>query len=203
MKRKLFFLFCSVLGNALGTALMTNTNLGLTAWGSAAKNFANFSDITFGTAFIILALVFYLIAIMMKKKINIYDTLMSLGFLVSFGLLSDLLIALIPNMIDLGIGIRILINLLGLSILLFSIALHLKILIAVHPCDVFLYEMQVVCKNDAIGTYLTYFIAIMIAIGFGLLNRGIAGIGIGTIATICFSGAMIRLFNQSIFKNFK
>ncbi|MDY0295382.1 MAG: DUF6198 family protein [Acholeplasmataceae bacterium] len=142
MRKSIFYLLCSVLGNALGTALMANTNLGLTAWGSAAQNVAGFFDITFGTAFIILALIFYVIALMIRKKIEIINALLSLAVLLAFGLLSDLFINLIPDMTGLSLVMRIFINFVGLSILLFSIALHLKILIAVHPCDVFLYEMR-------------------------------------------------------------
>jgi uncharacterized membrane protein YczE len=201
MRKNIFYLICSVLGNALGTALMANTNLGLTAWGSAALNVAGFFDITFGTAFIMLALIFYMIALVIRKKIEMISTLMSVAFLLAFGLLSDLFINIIPNMTGLALALRILINFIGLSILLFSIALHLKIYIAVHPCDVFLYEMQVICKHDALGTYLTYGIAIMIAIIFGLLNDKITGIGIGTLITISFSGAMIRFFNKKVLNN--
>lgn len=200
MIRKIFYLLIAVIGNALGTALMTNTDLGLTAWGSAAKNFANNINISFGTGFIILAIAFYLIATLIRKKIVIIETLLSFAFLVSFGLLSDLFIATIPSMVELHLVLRILINFLGLTILIFSIALHLKVLIAVHPCDVFLYQMQQVFKNDALGTYFTYFIAFAIAITFGLLNGRIQGIGIGTVLTLLVSGAMIRFFNQTILK---
>ena len=198
MTRKIIYLIISVLGNALGTALMTNTHLGLTAWGSAALNLAGFFSISFGTAFILMAIFFYVIALMIRKKIKLIETLLSTLFLVSFGLLSDLFISIIPDLIDLELYLRILINFIGLSILLFSIALHLKILIAVHPCDVFLYEMQVITKHDAIGTYLTYFIAILISITFGLLNHKIAGIGFGTVMTILFSGIFIRFYNQRL-----
>ncbi len=198
MTRKIIYLIISVLGNALGTALMTNTHLGLTAWGSAALNLAGFFSISFGTAFILMAIFFYVIALMIRKKIKLIETLLSTLFLVSFGLLSDLFIAIIPDLIDLELYLRILINFIGLSILLFSIALHLKVLIAVHPCDVFLYEMQIITKHDAIGTYLTYFIAILISITFGLLNHKISGIGFGTIMTILFSGIFIRFYNRRL-----
>jgi uncharacterized membrane protein YczE len=62
--------------------------------------------------------------------------------------------------------------------------------------------MQFICKHDALGTYLTYGIAIMIAIIFGLLNDNITGIGIGTLITISFSGAMIRFFQQKSIKKY-
>ncbi len=128
MKNKLLFLICSVFGNALGTALMTQTGLGLTAWGSAAKNVADFYGITFGTAFIIIALIFYGIALIMQKKVEIMSTFMSLAFLITFGLLSDVLIHWIPDMTGLLIQFRIIINFLGLCVLLLSIALHLNLI---------------------------------------------------------------------------
>jgi uncharacterized protein len=201
MIKKIFYLMIAVIGNALGTALMSNTDLGFTAWGSAAKNFSYFFEISFGTAFIILATIFYLIALLISKKFVILDTVLSFLFLISFGLLSDLLIELIPQMTELDYLLRLLINFTGLVILLFSIALHLKVYIAVHPCDVFLYQMQKVFKHDAIGTYFTYAIAFSIAIVFGLLENEIRGIGIGTMLTLLTSGALIRLFNRTLLKN--
>lgn len=203
MKKTIFLLICAVIGNALGTALMTNTSLGLTAWGSAAYNIGRFFHISFGTAFIIMAIIFYFVALLISKRFNIVETVLSLAFLVSFGMLSDLFIYIIPDLTEINYIFRLLINFVGLGILIFSIALHLKILIAVHPCDVFLYQMQAVCKSDAIGTYLTYGIAFLIAIIFGLLFGEISGIGLGTIITVLFSGLMIKVYNQTLLKNLK
>lgn len=201
MKKTLTLLTCSVIGNALGTALMTNTSLGLTAWGSAALNIGIFFNISFGTAFIIMAITFYVIAVLLAKRIKMLDALMSFGFLVAFGMLSDLFIWLIPDITGYSYTIRLLVNLLGLIVLVFSIALHLKILIAVHPCDVFLYQMQVKCKNDAMGTYLTFGLAFFLAIIFGYLSGEVSGIGIGTIFAVALSGLLIRFFNQRIIAN--
>jgi len=203
MKKTIFLLICAVIGNALGTALMTNTSLGLTAWGSAAFNIGIFFNISFGTAFIIMAIIFYLIALLISKKVNFVEMILSLAFLVSFGTLSDLFILIIPNMTNISYVLRLMINFFGLGILIFSIALHLKILIAVHPCDVFLYQMQTICKSDAIGTYLTYGIAFLMAIVFGLLAGEISGINVGTVITVLFSGLMIKLYNRTLLKNLK
>lgn len=200
MIKKIPYLIIAVLGNAIGTALMVNTDIGLTAWGSAAFNVGAFLDVSFGTAFIILALVFYLIALILQKSFKPVDTLLSLAFLVSFGMLSDLFIVWFPSFAEVALPIRILINFFGLSILIFAIAVHLKILIAVHPCDVFLYQMQVKLKSDLLGTYLTYGIAFLIAIGFGLLSGKIAGIGIGTLMTVTLSGLLIKLYNRTILR---
>lgn len=198
MTRKLLYLLISVLGNALGTALMVNSDMGLTAWGSAAFNVGVFFDISFGTAFIILALVFFGIALTISRSFRIIDIALSIGFLLSFGMLSDLFIGWLSLIKTIPLVLRIGINFIGLSILLFSIALHLKILIAVHPCDVFLYQMQIRFKSDLWGTYFTYGIAFMIAIVFGLLSGSIMGIGMGTIMTVTISGAMIRFYNRTI-----
>jgi uncharacterized membrane protein YczE len=134
---------------------------------------------------------------MMSRSFKIVDILLSLGFLVSFGMLSDLFIGWLELIKTIPLVIRIGINFVGLSILLFSIALHLKILIAVHPCDVFLYEMQVRLKSDLWGTYVTYAMAFLIAIIFGLLSGAVSGIGLGTITTVTLSGAMIRFYNKT------
>lgn len=199
--KKYLYLIVSVIGNALGTALMANTDLGLTAWGSAAQNFSGLLGISFGTGFIVLATIFYVIAMIIQRKIVLLETGLSFAFLISFGLLSDLFINVIPDMSNLNIVLRILINFLGLAILIFAIALHLKILIAVHPCDIFLYQMQKVFKNDAIGTYFTFFTAFSVTIVSGLLNNEITGIGIGTAFTVLLSGLMIRFYNRVLLKN--
>jgi uncharacterized membrane protein YczE len=201
MQKKLFILLCSVIGNALGTALMTNTTMGLTVWGSAAKNASIFFNISFGTAFIVLAIAFFAIALMINRHMKPIEMLMSLIFLILFGLLSDLFIFLIPDFSNLHYMIRLAINIIGLVTLMFSIALHLKILIAVHPCDIFLYQMQIVFKNDTLGTYATYSIVFLISICFGLLSGAITGIGVGTLLTLCFSGVLIRFFNRTLLKN--
>lgn len=201
MQKKLFILLCSVIGNALGTALMTNTTMGLTVWGSAAKNVSLFFNISFGTAFIVLAIAFFAIALMINRHMKPIEMLMSLVFLILFGLLSDLFIFLIPDFSSLHYMIRLVINIIGLVTLMFSIALHLKILIAVHPCDIFLYQMQIVFKNDTLGTYATYSIVFLISICFGLLSGAITGIGVGTLLTLCFSGVLIRFFNRTLLKN--
>lgn len=201
MIRKIPFLILSVIGNALGTALMINSNVGLTAWGSAAFNFGAFLNVSFGTAFIILALLFFVVAILLSGKIVVMDMIMSIAFLLSFGLLSDLFVLWIPSFLEWPFWLRMLINFLGLSILLLAIAIHLKVLIAVHPCDVFLYQMQVKLKSDFYGTYLTYGIALTIGIVFGVLTGRIEGIGLGTLMTVVLSGALIRMFNRTVLKN--
>jgi len=63
--------------------------------------------------------------------------------------------------------------------------------------------MQKLCKNDAVGTYITYGIAFLLAITFGLLYGEISGIGVGTLITVLFSGLMIKFYNQTLLKNLK
>ncbi len=198
MTKKLVYLMISVLGNALGTALMVNSDMGLTAWGSAAFNLGTFFHLSFGTAFILLALFFFGIAIALSRRFHLLDIILSLGFLVSFGMLSDVFIGWLSFIKSWDLVFRVIMNFFGLCILLYAIALHLKILIAVHPCDVFLYQMQVRLKSDFWGTNLTYGIAFGIAIAFGLFSGAISGIGLGTIMTVTLSGAIIRLFNRTL-----
>ncbi len=201
MTKKLIYLCVSVLGNALGTALMVNSNMGLTAWGSAAYHMGSFFHLSFGTSFIILALLFFGIALLLSRKFHVIDILLSLAFLLSFGFLSDLFISWISIIHTWNLWLRVGMNVIGLFILLFSIALHLKILIAVHPCDVFLYQMQVRLKSDFWGTYVTYGVAFSIALVFGILAGNLSGIGFGTIMTVTMSGTIIRIVNRTFLAN--
>lgn len=201
MKKTIIYLLIAITGNALGTAIMEQTHMGMTAWGSSALNTANYFGISLGNGFIILSTFFYLVAIVLARKIVVKDMILSFIFLFSFAYVTDLFIYMIPDFIDLPYWFRILLNLIGLMILLFSIAVHLRIQIAVHPMDVFLYVMQKKLKNIALGTYLSYFIGFSIGVTFGLLHGSIEGIGIGTIFTLTLSGIIMKLYNQYILEN--
>ena len=145
--RKGLYLFIAVVGNAFGTALMAKTDLGMTAWGSSASNVSSFFDINLGFGFVILSVFFYVMAIIIRKKFILREMIGSMIFLLTFSFLADLFILLIPSFIDSNFILRLSINILGMMILLFSIAVHLRVHIAVHPMDVFLYVIQVKIKS--------------------------------------------------------
>ena len=194
MKNTFFYLLIAIIGNALGTALMEQTNIGMTAWGSSALNTANFLGITLGNGFIVLSVFFYIVALLIARKVDFLAMFLSFVFLFSFAYLTDFFLLLVPDFSTLPYIIRIIINLFGLLILLFSIAVHLRINIAVHPMDVFLRVVQQK-TSIAFGTYLSYFIGFSIGIGFGLLHGSIEGIGIGTVFTLTISGLVMKYYN--------
>jgi len=196
--KKMLYLVISVIGNALGTAFMSETRLGMTAWGCGVKNFAHYFNLSIGVGFIVLSVFFYIAANIIRKKIDIIEMVQSFLFLFTFGFLTDLFILLMPNLNELNFGLRLILNVVGLLILLFSIALHLRVYIAVHPMDVFLRVIQEKMRSIAKGTYLVYFIAFSIAIIFGSLNREIVGIGIGTINTLILSGVIMNYFDSKV-----
>ncbi|MBN2605473.1 MAG: hypothetical protein JXR62_06610 [Bacilli bacterium] len=196
--KKLLYLMIAVVGNALGTALMSETELGMTAWGSGVKNFSNTFNLTLGVGFIILSVFFYIAANVIRRRVDVMEFLQSFLFLFTFGLLTDLFIMYLPQLSELQIIFRILVNTFGLLILLFSIALHLRVYLAVHPMDVFLSVIQHRLNSVSKGTYLVYIIAFSLAIIFGLWNGHIVGIGIGTINTLIGSGLIMDFFDKKV-----
>ena len=196
--KKIGFLTIAVIGNALGTALMAETELGMTAWGSGALNLSNFFDISLGLGFVCLSILFYIIAITIRKEFIFNEFLMSFAFLFAFGVFTDIFILLLPELIQLSFVVRIMLNLFGLLILLFAIALHLRVNLAVHPMDVFLSVMHKQFKNVAIGTYFVYFIGFAVAIIFGLLHGVIEGVGIGTVNTLLLSGIIMKYYDNKL-----
>ena len=198
MKRLIGYLLIAIIGNALGTAIMKQTYIGMTAWGSSALNTSNYLGVSLGNGFIILSVFFYIVAIIIAQKFNYKHMLLSALFLFSFAYLSDLFLLFVLSFESYPFYIRTIINLIGLLILQFSIAVHLRINFAVHPMDVFLREMQIKLKSIAIGTYLSYLIGFTIGVGFGLLYGEINGIGLGTIFTLTLSGILMKLYNKHI-----
>jgi len=188
----------AVSGNALGTALMSQTGLGMTAWGSSSSNLAAFFNISLGTGFIVLSIFFYTIAIIIRKKVIVKEMIFSTIFLLTFGYLVNIFLYFIPDFTSFNLFIKFVINIIGLLILLFSIAVHLKVNFAVHPMDVYLKTINEKFDSVIKGTYFSYTSAFLIAIIFGLLNGKIQNIGIGTFNTIAFSGIVLNFYYRRV-----
>lgn len=198
MKKRLLYLGYAVLFNALGTALMAESNLGMSAWGTAAINLSKYLGVSLGVAFNIVAIVFYIFALIIMRRFSLEEAALSFGFSLSFGFFSDVFMYIIPDIISSPMWLRIIVNIIGLFVLLFGIAIHLRINLAVHPMDVYLGAVQKAMKSIAKGTYLAYFSAFLIAVIFGLLSGGIVGIGLGTINTLVFGGLILAFYDSRL-----
>lgn len=205
MKTKISWLFVAIICNGLGSAITYQTKLGMSAYGASAANISNYlSGVTPGMAFILISAVMYIAAVLIRKKITWVEFLGSLFFLLLFSSVLDLFLLFIPKMELWPMVIRVLMNIIGLLILLFGIAVHLKVNIAVHPMDVFLKVMQEdVFKSVVKGTYFSYGLAFIIAIIFGLLNGQITDIGFGTLIILTLGGIIMSFYNKRFLKNIK
>ena len=201
--KQLGLLLLAAVGNGLGSAIMFETHIGMSAWGSAASNMSLFFGMSPGVAFIHISIWFYLIAVILNKTIVLRDMFLSMAFLIAFSGLMDGFIALIPDLTSMSMVSRIALNILGMLILLGSISLHLHINLAVHPMDVFLKAMQDRFDNVAIGTYLAYGSAFLVAVVFGILAGGIRDIGIGTALILVLGGVIMHGYDKVIFSKWK
>jgi uncharacterized membrane protein YczE len=202
MKRYIWLLIV-VLGNGLGSALMFQTHLGMSAWGAAASNVSLFFGITPGTAFVFVSIVFYLLAILLTGPVRLFDAGLSMLFLMTFSLLLDGFITLIPDLSSSTIMVRLGWNIVGMLILLASISLHLKINLCVHPMDVYLRSVQIRVKSVTFGTYLAYASAFLVAIVFGLLAGTIRDIGIGTALLLLFGGVIMGGYDRYLLSSWE
>jgi uncharacterized membrane protein YczE len=201
--RRFWQLTIAVLGNALGTALMDSSNMGLTAWGIGAKNLSLYFDVSLGFGFIILSIFFYSISVIIRKKFILREFIESFAFLIAFSIFTNYFATIMPDISSWNFIIRLFVDTTGLFILLFAIAVHLKVMIAVHPMDVYMKTMQDKMKSVVVGTFFTYSSAFAVAIIFGLLYGNITGIGYGTIMTLLFGGIIIKLYNVFILSFWK
>lgn len=198
------YLVLAIIGNGVGSALMYQTHLGMSAWGASAANLSQFLSITPGLAFLIVSTVFYVLAISLRRSFIWKEAILSFLFLLSFSSVLDGVIYILPSFDSLSFIIRIIINIMGLLVLLLSISLHIKINIAVHPMDVYLKTLQEnIFKNVTIGTYVAYASALLVAVTFGLLSGGITDIGVGTILTILCGGLIMGFYDKYTFTSLK
>lgn len=200
--KKLVYLLIAIVGNALGTVIMETSNIGMTAWGSSSLNTAAFFNLDLWAGFMILSFFFYFISVIIRKKFIMSEFIQSFLFMIGFSLFTSFFMKIVPDLGYLNYAFRSIINIVGLCILLFGIAVHLKVNIAVHPMDVYLYVIQNrigVLK----GTYLCYFSGFSVAIVFGLINGEILGIGLGTAFTLLLSGLIMKFYNSVILNHWK
>ena len=200
--KRIVYLLIAILGNGLGSAMMKNSTLGMSVWGAASTNVSNYITVfTPGQAFILVSVLFYLIALYIRKDVVIGELISSMIFLILFSTIFDLFINLLPNMDSWHMIWKYVINIAGMLILLFSIALHLHINFAVHPMDVFLKTMQdYVFKSVVKGTYFAYGCAAFIAILFGFMAGDVIDLSFGTIMILVFGGSIMGLYNRFIIK---
>lgn len=201
--KTVLYLLIAILGNALGTAIMSTTDLGMTAWGSGASNTGYLLGITLGQAFIVLSVLFYVFATIIRKKFILREMIESTVFLLSFSFLSDLFISLMPDLGVLPYWLLLLTNIFGMLILMFSIAVHIRLHRFVHPMDVFLHVLQSKLKSVSKGTYFAYGIGFSIAVICGLLYGEIQDIEIGTGITLLSSGLVMKYYNKWILDKWK
>ncbi len=199
MKRK-YLMVIAIIGNAFGTALMANTNLGLSVWGSVAFGVKEFYGIGLGSAFLGLSVLFYIVAVILYKNFNLKACLESFAFAIGFGTFTDFFVKVLPDLSQSSLLLRTSTNFLGLAILMFAIACHLKVNRAVHPMDVFLDSVQKKLNSVMKGSYVAYFSAFILTIIFSLLNHKISGVGFGTLMTLLVAGLMLDYYDKKILR---
>ena len=200
--KKIGYLLIAILGNALGTAIMEASNIGMSAWGSSSLNTAAFFNLELWAGFVILSFMFYFIAVIIRKKFIISEFIRSFLFMIGFSIFTSLFMNIVPDLEYLSYITRAMINIVGLCILMFGIAVHLKVNFAVHPMDVYLHVIQ---KKLGVlkGTYFSYFSGFSVAIIFGLINGEILGIGLGTAFTLLLSGLIMKFYNSLVLCHWK
>lgn len=199
MKKGLYLIF-ALLFNSLGTAFMLKSNLGMTVWGGTALSASRFFGVSFGMGFLILSFLFYGIAVYFSRDFKLPKAILAFLSMYLYGIMSDYFISIVPDLTHLSFSVRLLIDFIGLLILNLGIAIHIKIDLALFPLDVYLAVMQKVFKSIRNGTYFTYFSAFLVFLILSYFNGDLAGLGLGTIMTLTFSGVNMDLYDRYIIK---
>ncbi|MFR3817022.1 MAG: sugar permease, partial [Fusobacterium varium] len=94
---------------------------------------------------------------------------------------------------------RILFFVIGNLILSCGISVYLRLNIAMNPFDQFLKTVNDYLIPDMKKANYVYLgVPFIIALLFGIYNKSIQGIGIGTLIMLLFNGSFIKLFNKKV-----
>lgn len=198
--KKYFLWIFSILVNSFGNFLLIKSNMGSGPWIAASMGIAKSSHLQIGVCSIILNFLIYVPIIIISKKFNIFKLCGSFFVAYIFGRFLDFFLNIFEWISLENIFIRIIIFLIGDTILSAGISVYLRLNIAMNPFDQFLQTVNEFLIPDMKKANLIYLgVPLILALAFGVYNNfDFTGIGFGTLFMFLFNGVLIKFFHKKI-----
>ncbi len=184
---------------ALGAALMSKANYGLSSIVAPAYLLSQILHISFGTAEYCLQGVLVLAVCLIVRKFR-WTYLLSFVSAFLYGIILDGFISLLSFMGDFGMAFRIFMMLFGEVLCSLGVALFFKTYLAPGSYELFVKEVSRRYRFDMSRFKLWYdVVSCLVAIVMSLVAFGSVfghGIGIGTIFVALFNGVLIGVFSK-------
>lgn len=190
----------SIFVNSFGNCLLIKSNIGSGPWIAASMGIARSSHLQIGVCTIILNFLVYIPIIIISKKFNLFRLIGSFFVAYIFGIFLDMFLNLFSTISFENYLLRILIFLIGDTVLSAGISVYLRLNIALNPFDQFLQTVNEYLISDIKKANLVYLgVPLILAISFGICNGfDFTGIGIGTLIMFLFNGVFIKFFHKRI-----
>lgn len=199
--KKYSFWILSILVNAFGNFLLIKSNMGSGPWIAASIGIAKSSHLQIGLCSIVLNFLIYIPIIIISKKFSLIKLIGSFFVAYLFGRCLDFFLNLFSWIEFDNIILRIVIFLIGDTILSAGISVYLRLNIAMNPFDQFLKTVNEFLIPDIKKANFVYLgVPLILAIAFGIYNDfDFSGIGFGTLFMFIFNGMLIKFFHNKIY----
>lgn len=198
--KKYFLWIFSILVNSFGNFLLIKSNMGSGPWIAASMGIAKSSHLQIGVCTIVLNFLIYIPIIIISKKFNFLKLCGSFFVAYIFGRFLDFFLNLFDWFTLENIFLRIIIFLIGDTVLSAGISVYLRLNIAMNPFDQFLQTVNEFLIPDMKKANLVYLgVPLILALAFGIYNGfDFTGIGFGTLFMFLLNGVFIKFFHKKI-----
>ncbi|MDU1911510.1 YczE/YyaS/YitT family protein [Fusobacterium sp.] len=189
----------SILVNAFGNFLLIKGDIGSGPWVAASIGMSKIFLLQIGICTIILNFLVFIPIIFISKKFEVFKLAGSFFVAYIFGKFLDFFLNIFSWVHPEHIISKILFFIIGNLILSCGISIYLRLNIAMNPFDQFLKTVNDYLIPDMKKANYVYLgVPFIIALLFGIYNRSLQGIGIGTLIMLFFNGSFIKLFNKKV-----
>ncbi|WP_394456930.1 YitT family protein [Leuconostoc suionicum] len=203
MKKRFTLLFFSLLLNALGNAMAVSTNLGANPWTAAGQGLAAIFNISLGFALLCFGIFVLMINSLLAREINVQRIIGNFLFMFPFSYLVDWIVTYLNGsfLVISGLFVRIVSNLLGITIVAIAVAMYQQANLILHPNDelMFTLRFKYTQGNATKAQLIAYLLPLSILSLAFYINHQWFGVGVGLLASLFLQGPIIDLTHRIFF----
>ncbi|VDG20028.1 YczE/YyaS/YitT family protein [Lactiplantibacillus mudanjiangensis] len=206
-RQRFWFLVFSILLNSAGNALTIATNLGSAVWTGSSVNLANWIHVPLGTTLLLYGIVVTILNQLMLGHFDRRRFISNLLYILPFSYLVEF-IGYFWQWLGVGtlpLGIRLVINLIGLLAVAAAVSIYQRCNLIQHPNDDLSYilRFRFLHGSAIIAQWVSYLPPLTITVVALLVTGQLRAIGIGTVFALVAQGAIMGWSDTHVFPSLK
>ncbi|WP_240697310.1 YitT family protein [Sporolactobacillus sp. THM19-2] len=207
MNQSLTYFSISIFFNALGNALTVALNLGSALWTASSVNITQWTGIHLDIILFLTGAAVVVVNTLIVGKIDWHRIIGNIIFMFPFSFLVDAFSYVLVNLgiMHLPLLLRIVLDLAGICLIAAGISIYQRVNLVLHPCDdlMQIIRFKYFKGSAAIAQLVTFMPPVLIILLSWAITGKIYAINIGTVFALLFQGALVGLFDRTIFPSLK